>query len=58
MEYARENLKTPENLKKVNEAMEKIKEYFQKEFATKEQNQLLFCQRALFGYFHTDVAKA
>lgn len=35
MEYARDNLKTSENLKKVDEAMEKMKKYFQKEFAAK-----------------------
>ncbi len=29
MEYARESLKTPENLKKVNEAMERLKAFFQ-----------------------------
>jgi len=28
MEYARENMKTSENLKKVDEAMEKMKTYF------------------------------
>ena len=32
MEYARENLKTEENLKKVEEATEKLKNYFKKEF--------------------------
>ncbi len=30
MEYARENLKIPENLRKVDEAMEKLKVFFQK----------------------------
>jgi len=35
MEYARENMKTPKNLQKVDEAMEKMKKYFQKEFAPK-----------------------
>ncbi len=30
MEYAREHLKTPENLKRVGEATEKLKQYFQK----------------------------
>lgn len=37
MEYARESLKTLDNLKKVDEAMKKMKEYFQKEFAAKEK---------------------
>jgi hypothetical protein len=32
MEYARESLKTPDSLKMVDEAMEKMKRYFQKEF--------------------------
>ncbi len=39
MEYARENLKTEENLKKVDEATEKLRNYYQKEFVAKEQNQ-------------------
>lgn len=30
MEYARESLKTPENLKQVDEATAKLKQYFQK----------------------------
>lgn len=30
MEYARESLKTPDNLKKVDEAMEKMKDFFNK----------------------------
>lgn len=33
MEHARENLKTPENLKKVDETIEKMKIYFQEEFS-------------------------
>lgn len=33
IEYARENMKTSENLKNVDEAMEKMKTYFQKEFS-------------------------
>lgn len=40
MEYARENMKTPENVKKVDEAMEKMKKYFPKEFITKEEDAL------------------
>jgi len=33
MEYARENMKTLDNLKNIDEAVKKIKKYFQKEFA-------------------------
>lgn len=32
MEYARENLKTPENIKNIHEESEKMKNYFEKEF--------------------------
>lgn len=35
MEYAREHMKTAENLKKVDGATEKMRNYFQKEFGTK-----------------------
>lgn len=36
MEYARKNLKTEENLEKVNGAIEKMKTYFKKEFAARD----------------------
>jgi hypothetical protein len=36
MEYAREHLKTSENLKKVDEAVEKMRNYFRKELPAKE----------------------
>ena len=43
MEYARENLKTTENLKKVDEAMEKMKTYFQEEFSRQRNLKLSPC---------------